>query len=176
MLALVAVTGCASQDLQEPDRETIETRAAAALATIEAHNPGFMDRLQAAPGYAVLGMVATKIPGIGTGIGYGLVVENQAQAHSYLKVTQLEVGPGLGAQRSKIIVVFEDETLLRRMIKGGVRFESSADVGAVAGVSETGKTIVQREKPGYAVYQLTESGAIAAVTLRVLRGQPYTPD
>lgn len=174
-LVLCGTVGCANQEVSEPDLATIEERAATALATIEAQSPGFMDRLEAAPGYVVIGMAETKIPGVGTGLGYGLVVDNLRGEHAYLRITQLEVGAGLGAKRSKIIIVFDDDNLLQRMIKGGVRFESSANIAVVEGDAEASKTLTRKEGKGYEVYRLTESGAVAAVTVRVLRGKPYFP-
>ena len=174
-LSLVLFAGCANQEVSEPDVAIIEEKARAALATIEEKSPGFMDRLEAAPGYVVIGMAETKVPGVGTGLGYGLIVDNLRGEHSYIRITQLEVGAGLGAKRSKIIVVFDDETLLRRMIKGGLRFESSADITVVEGDSEASKTLTRKEGRGYEVYRLTESGAVATVTVRVLRGKPYVP-
>jgi lipid-binding SYLF domain-containing protein len=174
-LSLALFAGCANQEVSEPDVATIEEKARAALATIEEKSPGFMDRLEAAPGYVVIGMAETKVPGVGTGLGYGLIVDNLRGEHSYIRITQLEVGAGLGAKRSKIIVVFDDEALLRRMIKGGLRFESSADITVVEGDSEASKTLTRKEGKGYEVYRLTESGAVATVTVRVLRGKPYVP-
>ncbi len=174
-LSLVVLFACANQAVSEPDVATLEEKAAAALATIEEKSPGFMDRLEAAPGYVVIGMAETKVPGVGTGLGYGMVVDNLRGEHSYIRITQLEVGAGLGAKRSKIIVVFDDEKLLRRMIKGGVRFESSADIAVVEGDSEASKTLTHEGGKGYEVYRLTESGALATVTVRVLHGKPYYP-
>ena len=174
-VSLCLLPGCSTQAASEPDVATMEEKAAAALETIEAKSPGFMDRLEAAPGYVVIGMAETKIPGVGSGLGYGLIVDNLRGEHSYIRITQLEVGAGLGAKRSKIIVVFDDEKLLRRMIKGGVRFESSADIAVVEGDSESSKTLSHKEGKGYEVYRLTESGAVATMTVRVLHGKPYHP-
>ena len=56
-----------------------------------------------------------------------------------------------------------------------MRFESSADITVVEGDSEASKTLTRKEGKGYEVYRLTESGAVATVTVRVLRGKPYVP-
>jgi lipid-binding SYLF domain-containing protein len=172
---LLSLARCAGQDVNEPDIATLEEKADAALAVVDEKSPGFMERLEAAPGYAVIGMAETKVPGVGTGLGYGVIVDNLRGERSYLRITQLEVGAGLGAKRSKIIVVFDDEELLRRMMRGGVRFESSADVAVVESSAKSERALTHKEGKGYEVYRLTESGAVATVTLRVLRGTPYQP-
>lgn len=171
----VFLAACASQDIEEPDIATIEEKASATLATVEEKSPGFMDRLEASPGYAVIGMTETKVPAVGTGLGYGVIVDNLRGEHSYIRVTQLEVGAGLGAQRSKVIIVFDDVDALRRMIKGGLRYEGSAGIAVVEAGAASEKTLTHKVGRGYDIYRLTESGAIVSATVRVLRGQPYLP-
>jgi hypothetical protein len=172
---LLGIAGCASQAVSEPDIAALEEKAAAALDTVERKSPGFMDRLEAAPGYAVIGMSETKIPGVGTGLGYGVIVDNRSGDHHYLRITQLEVGAGLGAKRSKIIVLFENTAPLDRIIRGGVRFESAADVEVVDSGADSERALTQKAGKGYEVYRLTESGAVATVTVRMLQGKPYHP-
>lgn len=174
-LAVLLLAGCANQDVTEPDIATMEEQAAAALALVEEKSPGFMARLEAAAGYVVIGMAQTKIPWVGSGLGYGVIVDNKRGEHAYIRITQFEVGAGLGARRSKIFILFDDETLLRRMITGGVRYESSADIAVVDSGSGADTALTRTQGKGYEVYRLTESGAVATATIRILRGRPYQP-
>jgi lipid-binding SYLF domain-containing protein len=133
----------------------------------------YTQKMDTMPGYAVIAMSATKIPGVGTGLGYGVVVDSRSDERSYIKVTQFEVGGGLGAQKFTVVILFKDEAPLDRMIKGGWRFESAADFASGSGNSGTSAPISSKSGKGYKVFRLSESGVLATITIRLLHGKRY---
>ena len=176
LLALVSAP-CAVLGADEPDRDELDAMIDAARITLAEHHRDIAERMDNIPGYAVIAMSTTKIPGVGTGLGYGVVIDNRTDTRSYIKVTQFEVGGGLGAQRFKAVILFKDPVLLERTIKGGWHFESSADIsGASSDDSETIASLSTQSGKGYKVYKLAESGALATVTIRALHGKPYLVD
>jgi lipid-binding SYLF domain-containing protein len=144
-----------------------------ARAMLLKHRPELSNKLEELPGYAVIAMTATKIPGVGTGLGYGVIKDNRNQQSSYIRVTQFEVGGGIGAQKFKTVILLEDASLVDRMIKGGLHYESSAEFGATSEKSGSDGTLSTQSGKGYKVFKLTESGALATITVRVLQAKPY---
>ena len=162
---------------EEPDRGELDAMIDAARSTLVEHHQDIAEKLATLPGYAVIAMTTTKIPGVGTGLGYGVVIDSRTDTRSYIKVTQFEVGGGLGAQKFKAVILFKDPALLERTIKGGWHFESSADFsGAGEGESQAIASVSTQSGKGYKVYKLAESGALATMTIRALHGKPYLVD
>ena len=118
----------------------------------------------------VLDAKTTKIPFIGGGSGTGVVVNNATQQRTYVKATRFEIGGGLGVRVFKAIAVFTNEQVLANVQKGGWTLKSGAE--AAAGGAATEGSITTKRK-GYQYFVLSESGASATITIRVLRLQPY---
>lgn len=176
LLSLVSVPR-AVLGADEPGQDELDAMIDAAHSTLVEHHQEIAEKLENIPGYAVIAMSTTKIPGVGTGLGYGAVIDSRTDKRSYIKVTQFEVGGGLGAQRFKAVILFEDPILLERTIKGGWHFESSVDFsGTGDGDSEKIASVSTQSDKGYRVYKLAEGGALATLTIRALHGKPYLVD
>ena len=176
LLVLVSVPS-AVLGADEPDRDELDAMIDTARSTLVEHHQDIAQKLEALPGYAIIAMTTTKIPGVGTGLGYGVVIDSRTDTRSYIKVTQFEVGGGLGAQKFKAVILFKDPALLERTIKGGWHFESSADFsGTGEGESQAIASVSTQSGKGYKVYKLAESGALATMTIRALHGKPYLVD
>ena len=63
----------------EPDSEVLDAMADAARSALLDEQPDLSARLKELPGYAVIAMSAAKLPGVGAGQGYGVVVDNRNQ-------------------------------------------------------------------------------------------------
>ncbi len=175
LLGLMSVqqTGLA---LDEPPTDELDVMGEDAIKTLLEHRPDLSEKLAGIPGYAVIAMSTTKIPGVGTGLGYGVIYDNRSAARSYIKVTQFEVGGGLGAQRFKVIILFRDEKPLEKIVKGGWRYESGVDFEAKSDSPEASAPVSSRSGKGYKVFRLAENGAVASITLRLLQARPYGVD
>jgi hypothetical protein len=160
----------------EPGARDLDIMAQETRAMLLKHRPELSDEMDELPGYAIITMKATKIPGVGAGWGYGVVIDNRNQQRSYIKVTQLEVGGGIGAEKFKAVIFLEHASLVDRMIKGGIHYESTAEFGATSEKSEDDGTLSTQSGKGFKVFKLTESGALATITVRVLSGKPYLSD
>ena len=176
LLVLVSVPS-AVLGADEPDRDELDAMIDTARSTLVEHHQDIAQKLEALPGYAIIAMTTTKIPGVGTGLGYGVVIDSRTDTRSYIKVTQFEVGGGLGAQKFKAVILFKGPSLLERTIKGGWHFESSADFsGTGESDSQAIASVSTQSGKGYKVYKLAESGALATMTIRALHGKPYLVD
>jgi len=166
------LTACAStsSEKHDPTRDELDEMGEKAIATFVAAKPQVQGLLDNSVGYTVVNMSITKIPGIGTGAGYGVVVDKQAGTRSYLRVTQFEVGGGLGAEKYKVLIIFDDAKLLKKTATGVWHYDAGAQ--AVAG-GESADTSTSKKGEGYEAFKLTESGACVRVTVLVARAKPY---
>ena len=174
----VAVFSHSGHAAEAPSQDELDAMGDAARATLLEHHPDVAEKLDNIPGFAVIAMSTTKVPGVGTGSGYGVIFDSRYGRRSYIKVTQFEVGGGLGVQKFKAVILFKNPVLLDRTIKGGWHFESTAELSSGEGTVDSASTteMSRQSDHGYRVYKLAESGALATITFRALNGKPYLVD
>jgi len=175
LLALTLLAACAttSGERTAPTRAELDAMADQEMARLLAEQPQLVPLIETLPGWVALEMHVAKIPAIGTGSGYGVVVDQRQDRRSYSRVSRFEIGGGLGAQKYYVVILFEDEKLLERAAKGTWHYEAGAEVAG--GTSNAHGTGV-KTGPGYQAYRLSDSGAVAAITVRIARAKPYEPD
>lgn len=174
---LAALVGCATQSPKkgEPTATELDEMGEKAVATVLKNLPEAQEVLDRSVGYVVVNMRVSKIPMVGTGSGYGVVVDKRTNTRSYIKVSRFEVGGGLGAQKFKVVIVFEDGKLLDRAAAGTWHYDAGAEVAADSASGE-GTATASGSGEGYQVFRLAEGGATATVTLRAARAKPYLRD
>jgi len=173
LAALVAgLPGCTTLSVEERDarRAELDAMADTTIETLLETKPQSREVLDRSLGYIVIDMKVTKIPMVGAGSGLGVVVDRRTNTRSYLKVSRFEVGGGLGAQKFKAIIVFDDGKLLERAAAGTWRYDAGAELAAGTASSDGS---MQAAPKGFQAYRLVEGGALATVTVRVARARPY---
>jgi lipid-binding SYLF domain-containing protein len=167
--------GCATLSPEESDakRAELDAMADTTLEALLAATPEAGDLLDRSVGYLVIDMKVTKVPVLGAGKGYGVVVDRRVGTRSYLKVSRFDVGGGLGAQAFKIVVVFDDDKLLEKAAGGAWHYEAGAEFAAG---STSAEGPVQKQPKGFKAYRIAEGGAAATVTVRVARAKPFLDD
>ena len=171
--ALTALLGCATLSPEEREAKRIELdkMGEKALATLLETKPGLREVFDKSIGYMVVDMTVTKIPMVGAGGGVGVVVDKRTNTRSYIKVTRFEVGGGLGAQKFKVIVFFNEGKLLDRVASGAWHYDAGAE--AAAGSTSIEGAVTTTFSKGYQAYKLAEGGASATITVRVAYSKPY---
>ena len=169
------LAGCASLSPEEegPTRTELDNMGEKTIAAFIATNPQLQELLDKSVGYTVVNMTIAKIPVVGTGVGYGVVVDKRTNSRSYIRVTQFEVGGGIGAEKYKVLIVFDDAKLLEKTAAGAWHYDAGAQ--AVAG-GESADTSTSRSGEGYKAFKLTESGTCVRVTVLLARAKPYLVD
>lgn len=157
--------------------------------------PSARKKIQSAPGYGVFSALSTKILLLSPGQGFGMVVDNATRKETFMRMAEMGAGWGIGIKDSRIIFVFRDRDTMRKFVEHGWQFGGEADVGAKAGdagasmgaqtkateggaaIGGTGQAAVSGTGvgggAGMEVYQITESGAVVAATVR---GTKYWKD
>jgi lipid-binding SYLF domain-containing protein len=172
VLAVLSTCSTLSPEGEGPTRTELDAMSEKAISTLLETKPELQPLLEKSVGYAVVKMSITKIPVIGTGAGYGVVVDKRNNTRSYIQVSQFEVGGGMGAEKFKVLIVFSDEKLVDRAARGTWHYEAGADAVAGSDSAETATSQADNDS-GYKAYKLSESGACVRVTVRVARAKPY---
>jgi hypothetical protein len=174
-LALAVLAGCASLSPEEREarRAELDQMGDKAVAGLLETKPELRDVFDKSVGYVVIDMKVTKIPVFGVGGGYGVVVDKRTNTRSYINESRFEVGGGLGAQRFKVIVAFDDGKLLDRAASGAWHYQAGAEAGA--GASSTEGHVAKSDK-GYHAFKIAEGGAVATVTIQIAYAKPYLAD
>ncbi len=174
VLATLLTMSCTlhNEPSDPPGAAELDAMGEKTVSELVERNPELAASLESAAGYVVMAMASTKIPGVGAGRGYGVVIDNAREQHAYIRVTQFEAGGGIGAQRYRLLVILEKPRMVEKFIAGGWRYDGSADLDSSA--AQGGPGPISRGK-GYKVFRLTDEGAAATVTVRAMNSEPYIP-
>ena len=172
VLFIFLLPGCAGMTAEEQQakRAELDEMGERTVTKLLELHPDAEEALSDSVGYTVIDMKVTKVPLLGGGSGLAVTVDKRSGKTSYAKVSQFEVGGGIGAKRFKVVVFFTEENLLDRAIKGAWHFEAGAELSAGASGTE-GK--IAKESKGYRAFKIPEGGAAATITVLIARASPY---
>ena len=86
-----------------------------------------------AVGYAAITNIGTQLLLLGADDGYGVLVDNSSGERTYLNISGVDFGPGVGIAKYRTLILFEDKEKMDRFKKGHWEFG-----GGVAAVAKTG--------------------------------------
>jgi len=139
-LSLVSILALALAGCRAPRGETVEDKRAyarrmrdEALADLFAANPSLRARLENTAGYGVFSNIGVKIFLLGTGHGYGLVVDNESGRETYMRMAEVGAGLGLGIKDFRAVFLFRNRGSLGRFVDQGWEFGGGAEAAAIAG-------------------------------------------
>ena len=172
LLLALFLTSCASLSPAEKmeKQQQLDAMAERAIATLLQKNPDLTQKFDEAVGYMVLDAKLTKIPMVGGGSGEGVIVNNLSGERTYVKASRFDIGGGWGVRTFKSITVFQDQKVLAAAEKGGLLYRSGAELAAGAAAAEGAVAVGDK---GYQTFALSETGASATVTVRVISLKPY---
>ena len=166
MLFILASCSSMSVSERETKRNQLDEMAATAIAGLVKQDESLQIKLDDSLGYAVANMKVTKVPVVGAGGGEGVYVNKKTGKRIYFTVSRFDLGGGWGVRSYKGLLVMSSQEVLDRF-DGGV-WEFQAGVEASAGTaSAEGSSGALNE--GYTVHVLSDGGASATATARVIR-------
>jgi lipid-binding SYLF domain-containing protein len=136
-----------------------------ALATLYEVLPGARRVIEHSAGYAVFSTFGLKLFFAGGTTGKGVVVNNRTQRQTFMKMLQVQGGLGLGVNQNRLIFVFTNEKALRNFIDQGWEFGGQANLSAMANGQGTQFSGAAAVSPGVYLYQLTNTGLSATITV-----------
>ena len=136
-----------------------------ALASLYEIAPSARRAIEHSAGYAVFSTFGIKLFFAGGTTGKGMVVNRETGRQTFMKMVQVQGGLGFGVNKNRLVFVFTQEQALRNFVDQGWEFGGQANLSAMAdgqGGMFSGAASVA---PGVFLYQLTETGLSATLTV-----------
>jgi lipid-binding SYLF domain-containing protein len=163
----LALHACASgpQPSAPDHRAAIRQMAGETLAQLYQSYPGTQARVQAAAGYAVFSDVGMKMFYGGAVHGGGLAVNNATKQDTFMKMIELQPGYGFGIENFRNVFIFDTADALNDFVNSGWEFGANAMAAVKSGTQGGGAAGGVVVSTGVTMYQLTQEGAIAGVSI-----------
>lgn len=146
-------------------RQQVREMSQDALATLYEVAPGARWAIERAAGYAVFSTFGIKLFFAGGTTGRGVVVNQRTGRQTFMRMVQVQGGLGFGVNKNRLIFVFTEEQALRRFIDQGWEFGAQTSLAAMAGGQGAMFSGAASVAPGVYLYQLTETGLSASLTV-----------
>ena len=146
-------------------RQQVREMAQDALASLYEIAPGARRVINRSAGYAVFSTFGLKLFFAGGTTGKGIVFNQRTQRQTFMKMVQVQGGLGFGVNQNRLIFVFTNEQALKNFVDQGWEFGGQANLSAMAsgqGAQFSGAAAVS---PGVYLYQLTNTGLAATITV-----------
>jgi len=160
-----AVEGPPTQAQIVEARQEVQEVSSNALAALYAAVPSARASIERAAGHAAFSTIGVKLLVTGGTSGKGLAVNQRTRAQTYMKMLQVQGGLGFGIDKMHLVFVFTSERALADFLSQGWEFGGQANVSAVdngQGAMFSGAAAIA---PGVYLYQLTETGLSATLTV-----------
>jgi lipid-binding SYLF domain-containing protein len=154
-------------------RATLRKLRDDSLADFYATKPEIKEEVEKAVGYAVFDASQVNIVLFVGGLGGGMLVENGTGKETFMKMTRVGTGPGLGFKSFRQLMVFKDRSLFDTFRSVGADVGASAD--ATMKIGDKGVAIAPNVSfnPLLSIYQITDRGALLQANWG---GVAYLPD
>lgn len=183
-LSLVLLVGCTTNVREaapgesatapaEEARNVVRSMARDTLGDLYARQPAAKRAVESAAGHAVFSNFGMKILVAGGGTGKGVAVNNKTGKEVFMRMAEVQAGLGFGIKKFRQVWVFQDQAAFENFANSGFEFGGQATLAAKAsgeGLDLAGAVSVS---PGVWLYQLTDEGIAAELTVK---GTKYYPD
>ena len=146
-------------------RQQVREMSEDALATLAEIAPNARRAVDLAAGYAVFSTFGVKLFFAGGTTGKGVVVNQRTHRQTFMKMLQVQGGLGFGVNQNRLIFVFTNEQALQNFVDQGWEFGGQANLSAMAGGEGTQFSGAAAVSPGVYLYQLTNTGLSATITV-----------
>jgi lipid-binding SYLF domain-containing protein len=136
-----------------------------ALASLYETTPSARLAIDHSAGYAVFSTFGVKLFFAGGTTGKGVVINRLTGRQTFMKMAQVQGGLGFGVNKDRLIFVFTNDQALRNFIDQGWEFGGQVNLSAIAGGQGSMFTGAALMSPGVYLYQLTDSGLAATLTV-----------
>jgi len=169
LILLFGISGCSTMTATEKEqkRSELDQMASTAIAALTDKDPEIQVKINNSLAYAVANMKLTKVPIVGVGGGEGVFIDNSTQHRTYFTVSRFDVGGGWGARSFKLLFIVESQEVFDRVIDGTWNFQAGAEASAGTASAEGSSSDLANK--GFTTYVLSDGGASATVTVRVIR-------
>ena len=171
-LFAVSMPGCKTPEGETGDeqRASIRRNSKEILAKVYSSYGEARSQQEKSVGYATFSTINAKLLFGGTGHGYGLLTEKPSGKQTFMRMTRLQVGLGLGIQELSVLLIFKSKEKLAEFKEKGWTFgggASAAMISEAAGPDDPAvdKSIQATVDRDPLVYQVTDAGVNLSATL-----------
>ena len=175
IIAAVTVTlyltmfGCSTtpktQSAKDDSRDSIRAMTEQTLASLYKNEPAAKGAVAGAAGYAVFSDFGFKVMFLGGAHGKGMAVSNATKQETFMKMTELQPGLGVGAEKFRLVLIFENPAAYNKFVTSGWEFGLNAMAAAKSGSSGGGAAGALSFSEGVKMYQLSDTGVIVGVSI-----------
>jgi lipid-binding SYLF domain-containing protein len=162
-----------TQSQKDTARDSIRAMTQQTLADLYKTEPAAKGLVAGAAGYAVFSDFGFKVMLMGGAHGKGMAVGKAAKQETFMKMTELQPGLGVGAEKFRLVLIFENPKAYNQFVTSGWEFGANA-MAAAKSASEGGAAAGSVSfSEGVKMYQLDNTGAIVGVSIT---GAKYSKD
>jgi lipid-binding SYLF domain-containing protein len=172
-LALLTAGLACAKDSPDEQREKIRKMAATTLTDLYKLQAESRTAIQNSAGYAVFNNLGTNLLLLSMARGAGVAVNSKTRQDTFMKMTSVGAGLGVGVKDYNVVFVFETEPALTKFLESGWSGETQADAAAKTSKSGGAYSGAASIAPGVWVYQITKKGLALQLTLQ---GTKYSKD
>jgi lipid-binding SYLF domain-containing protein len=122
--------------------------------------------VERAAGYAVFTNLGVKILVAGSGNGRGIAVDNKSKGETFMKMLELQAGPGMGVKKFRVVFVFDNEAAFNNFVNSGWQFGGQSTAAATTGTQGGAMAGAVSVSDGVWMYQLTDKGLALEITAK----------
>jgi lipid-binding SYLF domain-containing protein len=156
----------AVDDKKQKKQDEIRKMRTDTLARLYKAHPQAKSAVERGAGYAVFSDLSVKILLAGSGKGKGMAVNNKSKQETFMKMLELQAGLGAGVKKFRVVFVFENEKAFDGFVNSGWEFGGQSTVAAKAGDKGGSFAGAASVSDGVWMYQLTDKGLAAEITLK----------
>jgi lipid-binding SYLF domain-containing protein len=171
LFLLVFAFGCAgtkskTQSEKNAAQDSVRTMTEETLTQLYQKEPAAEDAVADAAGYAVFSDFGVKIMIMGGAGGSGMAVNNATKQETFMKMAEFQPGLGLGAQKYRLVFIFENPDAFNNFVTSGWELGANAMAAAKDDKGEGGGGAgAVTVSDGVKMYQLSDTGAIVGVSI-----------
>lgn len=170
MLTLFLVMfACSTTPKTQPEKDTardsIRAMTQQTLVDLYKKEPAAKGAVAGSTGYAVLSDFGFKIMFMGGAHGKGMAVDSATKQETFMKMMELQPGLGVGAEKFRLLFIFETPEAYNKFVTSGWEFGADALAAAKSESEGGGVAGAVTFREGVKMYQLSETGAIVGVSI-----------
>lgn len=153
----------------EEAREDVRAAARNTLDLLYRKQPGARNAVEGAAGYAVFSNFGMKLMLAGSGTGRGVAVNNKTKEEVFMRMAEVQAGLGFGVKKFRLVWVLETQSAFDSFVRKGYQVGGQASLTAKASGVGGGLAGAASVSPGVWVYQVTDDGVAAELTVKGTR-------
>lgn len=158
--ATLLTSGCMAPKGSTPGekRMFVDRMARETLHSVYEKHPDAQQKVEHAAGYGVFSDFGYALVTGGSSHGYGVVVNNDSGARTYMRMIEGSEGIGIGVKEFRTVFVFHDHKTLDTFVTKGLEVGVEGEASAAAGDESGGGAAAGSLNKGVEVYHITTKG------------------